>query len=196
MKGKEITTLSQALDSLASRLPNHPWLGSKVSKAKDAEGKPIWSYEWMTVQEVVNTAKKFGAGLDAMGLTPEVEGEGKQWKMLGIQSKNRVEWNLCHMGNYLSGGTTIALYDTLGQDAARFVCHQTQLSTICCSKDLIAGIIKLKADDPEGQMADLANIVSFESDVAPNDLSAAEAQNIKVTTFDEVVSAGASNSSW
>ena len=51
------------------------------------------------------------------------------------------------MGNYLTGGTTIALYDTLGQDASRFICNQTQLSTICCSKDLIAGIIKLKSDD-------------------------------------------------
>jgi long-subunit acyl-CoA synthetase (AMP-forming) len=50
----------------------------------------------------------------AKNLIPEVEGEGRSWKMLGIQSKNRLEWNLCHMGNYLAGGTTIALYDTLG----------------------------------------------------------------------------------
>jgi len=65
----------------------------------------------------------------------------------------------------MAGGTTIALYDTLGQDAARYVCNQTELSTICCSKDLIGGIIKLKAEDPEGKMALLANIVSFEANV-------------------------------
>jgi len=65
----------------------------------------------------------------------------------------------------MAGGTTIALYDTLGQDAARYVCNQTELSTICCSKDLIGSIIKLKADDPEGKMALLANIVSFEANV-------------------------------
>ena len=59
------------------------------------------------------------------------------------------------MGNYMAGGTTIALYDTLGQDAARFVCNQTELATICCSKDLIANIIKLKEEDPEGKMASL-----------------------------------------
>jgi len=100
-----------------------------------------------------------------MGI-PEIEGEGKMWKMLGIQSKNRVEWNLCHIGNYLAGGTTIALYDTLGQDAARYVCDQTELSTICCSKDLVQSIIKLKSDDPEGKMTKLENIVSFEGDVS------------------------------
>lgn len=52
------------------------------------------------------------------------------------------------MGNYMSGGTTVALYDTLGPDAARFVVSQTQLATIACSKDLIEGLVKLKADDP------------------------------------------------
>lgn len=41
-------------------------------------------------------------------------------------------------------GTTIALYDTLGQEAARYVCNQTELATICCSADLIEGICKLK----------------------------------------------------
>lgn len=87
------------------------------------------------------------------------------WRMLGIQSKNRLEWNICHMGNYMAGGTTIALYDTLGQDASRFVCNQTELSTICCSKDLIASLIKLKADDPKSKMTKFFNIVSFEKDV-------------------------------
>lgn len=79
------------------------------------------------------------------------------------------------MGNYFSGGTTIALYDTLGQDAARFVVNQTELSTICCSKDLIENIIKLKAEDPDKKMASLHNIVSFESDIAQELLAAADA---------------------
>lgn len=90
-------------------MPNHPWLGTKKQKAPGQ-----FEYEWMTAKEVYNTAKKFGAGLMAKNLIPEVEGEGKMWKMLGIQSKNRLEWNLCHIGNYMAGGTTIALYDTLG----------------------------------------------------------------------------------
>ena len=84
----------------------------------------------------------------------------------------------------MTGGTTIALYDTLGPDAARFVCNQTELSTICCSKDLVIGLIKLKEEDPEGKMTKLVNIVSFESDVDKADLDRAEKVGIKVTTFD------------
>lgn len=89
----------------------------------------------------------------------------------------------------MSGGTTIALYDTLGPDAARFVCDQTELSTVCCSKDLVAGLVKLKEDDPEGKMAKLSFIVSFEDLDPANEadratLDKAEALNVKVTTFD------------
>lgn len=50
----------------------------------------------MTVQEIYDVSKYFGAGLMALNLIPEVEGEGKKWRFLGIQSKNRKEWNLCH----------------------------------------------------------------------------------------------------
>ena len=134
-----------------------------------ADGKPQWGYDWMTTSQVLNLSKQFGAGLMQMDLIPEVQGEGKAWRMLGIQSKNRKEWNICHMGNFMSGGTTVALYDTLGPDAARFVCNQTELVTVCASSDLVAGLINLKADDPDGKMASLKNIVSFESDV-PKDL--------------------------
>lgn len=160
-------------------MPNHPWLGTKE---KAANGK--FMYSWMTVENVYKTAKNFGAGLMALNLIPEVEGDGtEQWRMLGIQAKNRVEWNLCHMGNYMAGGTTVALYDTLGQDASRFVCNQTQLATICCSKDLVPGLIKLKIDDPEGKMAKFENIIQFDGEIEEKDKADAAAQNIKIIHF-------------
>lgn len=81
-------------------------------------------------------------------LIPEVDGEGSKWRFLGIQSKNRKEWNISHMGNFFAGGTTVAFFDTLGPDAARFICNETELTTMCASNDLIGNIIKLKADDP------------------------------------------------
>ena len=82
--GGDIKTLSQAFQILAQRLPNHPWLGSKVQTGTAADGKPTWGYEWMTVAEALNTSKLFGAGLEAKGLIPETQAEGRSWKMLGI----------------------------------------------------------------------------------------------------------------
>lgn len=91
------------------------------------------------------------------------------------------------MGNYMSGGTTIALYDTLGPDATKFVVSQTQLATIVCSKDLIENMVKLKQEDQENKMGSLTSIVSFESDVDQALLTQAESCGIKVTTLDEVI---------
>jgi len=51
-----------------------------------------------------------------LGLIPEVEGEneGEMMRFMGIQSKNRVEWALCHTANMFQKTTTVGLYDTLG----------------------------------------------------------------------------------
>lgn len=46
------------------------------------------------------------------------------------------------------GVTTVALYDTLGTDAMRYVLNQTELTTILCSDDLVEKILSIKqADD-------------------------------------------------
>jgi len=39
------------------------------------------------------------------------------------------------------GTTTVALYDTLGADAMKFVINQTGMTTIVCQGDLVAKII-------------------------------------------------------
>ena len=69
--------------------------------------------------------------------------------MMGIMSKNRKEWNITNMANFHQGITTVALYDTLGADAMRFVCDQTELTTISCSNECILKLAKMKTDDAQ-----------------------------------------------
>lgn len=96
----------------------------------------------MTVKECVDTARCFAAGCMSMGLVPQVDAEGKKWRFLGIQSRNRAEWALCHWGNMHNQTTTVALYETLGspasndmhsQETMKYVINQTELITIACS---------------------------------------------------------------
>lgn len=75
--GRELKTLTEAVTNLASRLPDHPWMGTKVKTGTAPDGKPTYGYEWMTVKECVDIAKLFGAGLVAKQLIPAVEGEGR-----------------------------------------------------------------------------------------------------------------------
>jgi len=85
-------------------------------------------YQWKSLKYCVDTSKKFGSGCQALELIPTVEGEpgdGLAWRFLGIQAKNREEWTLSHWGNMHNGTCTVALYDTLGMDAFRFIVNQT-----------------------------------------------------------------------
>ena len=75
----------------------------------------------MTLKEVSETAQNIAAGCMALDLVPEVEAEGTTYRFIGIQSKNRLEWNLQHIANMHMGVTSVALYDTLGADAQRYV---------------------------------------------------------------------------
>lgn len=61
-----IDTLYKALKRNLKRIPNHKFFGKPINKA----------YQWATLSEVNETALNFAAGVSALGLAPEVEGEG------------------------------------------------------------------------------------------------------------------------
>lgn len=149
---KGIDTLPKAIYRLLDRMPNHSFFGTKVGAA----------YQWMTVKEVIEKAKLVAAGIAALDMIPDVEAEGTTYKFLGIQSKNRAEWYLTHLANMHNKTTTVAFYDTLGPEAARYICDQTELTTIACSGDLVEKLCKLKKEDPKGQMTKVVNMISFE----------------------------------
>ena len=100
---------------------------------------------------MATTAEMLSYGVMANELSPEVKFEDNPntWRMMGIMSKNRKEWNLTNIANFHQGITTVALYDTLGADAMRFVCNQTELITIACSNDCILKLAKMKTDDAQ-----------------------------------------------
>ena len=100
----------------------------------------------------MDLSQNLSYGIMSLGLVPEIEGDGKMWKFLGIQSKNRKEWVLTHCADIHQNITTIALYDTLGPDATKFVIDQTQLTTMAVSQDYVSKLAKMKKEDDTGKM--------------------------------------------
>ena len=109
-----LDTIPKFLAGLYKRMPDHPLLGTNKGDS---------GYEWMNVKDCVDNAKYFASACQILNLAPVVDAtdEGKQWRFIGIQSKNRTEWVLNHWGNMLIGVTTVALYDTLGHDAFKYI---------------------------------------------------------------------------
>jgi long-subunit acyl-CoA synthetase (AMP-forming) len=64
------------------------------------------------LQKAKDISIALSLGIDALGLAPSFEYEGKTWRTLGIQSKNRKEWCLINLGNMRQKITSVALYDT------------------------------------------------------------------------------------
>ena len=119
----------------------------------------------MSVKQVFDEAKLLAAGLMALDLIPEVDAEDRKFRFLGIQAKNRKEWNLLHVANMCVKATTVALYDTLGVEASRFVIDQTEMTTIAASKDLFPKIIDMIEADrnsSEQKLHRLRNMICFE----------------------------------
>jgi long-subunit acyl-CoA synthetase (AMP-forming) len=53
-----------------------------------------------------------------LNLLPDILAEGQIYRFLGIYSKNREEWTISELASVCQSGTTIAIYDTLGPQAA------------------------------------------------------------------------------
>jgi len=91
------------------------------------------------------------------------------------------------------GCTTIALYDTLGPDAAKFVFNQTRMATVFCSYEFVASLSKLKMEDAkngEGKMTSLKNIVVYEDNIRNEDKSIADEAGLNLVTMSYVIFKG------
>jgi long-subunit acyl-CoA synthetase (AMP-forming) len=60
-------------------------------------------------------------GYQELGLIPEVEGDGRTLRFMGIYGINRWEWYVTNIANMMNSTTTVAFYDTLGPEAIEFV---------------------------------------------------------------------------
>ena len=132
-------------------------------------------------------------GVQAEGLTPTVMDEGKEWKFMGIQAKNRVEWNITNLSGMFQKVTTVAFYDTLGSDAMRFMCNQTELTTVTMSEDMVGKFAKLKLQDAESEtvkMHRVKNLVVFEDQMTQENAELAEKANLKIFHFNALIALG------
>ena len=155
----------------------------------------------MTIKEVADEALLFAKGASKLNLCPEVEAEGTKWRFLGIQSKNRKEWTISHIANMHMKCTTVAMYDTLGEQAMKFVVNQTELTTVACSSDYVKKISQMKIKDKElpeeeQRMHRLVHIVSFEDNLSKEDLELADQAGIKVIPYHQVLEEGKTNDSF
>ena len=80
-----------------------------------------------------------------MGLCPDIEGEGKQWKFLGVWMKNRAEWTLSLLACMYQSITTVGFFDAMSVEQVDFILNQTEMTTLVVTPDYAKKIITMKS---------------------------------------------------
>ena len=73
------------------------------------------------MNEVCEIGHNLAKGIEKLGLTPTQTVDGRNLRLLGIQSKNRMEWGLSIIGSLHHTITFVSVYETFGEEACTFI---------------------------------------------------------------------------
>ncbi|EIE87990.1 hypothetical protein G6F46_009930 [Rhizopus delemar] len=151
-----------------------PFMGTR--RMENGEAK---EYEWQSYPKVNTRIENFGKGLIQLGL--------KRQQCIGVYSVNRPEWTITEISSYRQAFILVALYDTLGAEAMEYIINQTDMEFIVLSADKLNNIAQLKS-----QIGSIQTAIVMDPEVDETQKEQAEEAGIKVYTFHEVETMGAS----
>lgn len=125
-------------------------------------------------------------GLQKLGLVSETEGEGKQWRFLGIWAKNRAEWAISTIASWYNKGTVVGFYDAMSNSAVDFILNQTEMSTILVAAAYVDKIVAMKKD---GLAGNVKNLVVFD-ELKSAQVAACEEHGVTLIDLAAVYKAG------
>lgn len=175
LKAGKIRTLYEAFQNARNNFSNYPCLGTRSFEADGIRGH----YRWKTYMEVANKRTHLGSGLTRLGV--------KAHDPVGIYSKNREEWVLVEQACYAFSFVIVSFYDTLGEDAVEYICNHSETKIVVCSKESTPRMLAVREKCPN-----LTTIIQMEK-LDPAQVVEAEAKNLKLISFDEVLKDGQSN---
>lgn len=117
-----VATLHDVLEDAARRFPSAPYLGQRAVSAAGRLG----AYDWMSYEAVAAARTAIGAGLVAMGVTPKKDA-------VGLYGVNARDWVLVDAALHAFSLVSVPLYDTLGEDAVRYICSHAELTAVAAS---------------------------------------------------------------
>ena len=127
---------------------DRPCLGRRLKTGENEKGEPIYDnkYTYFSSNEVYNMCLNFSKNIHEKKseLIHKDSYNGIDFELVGIFAKNCTEWVVADLGCQMDTITTATLYATLGPNAFKFICEQTQIKTIFVSPDLVKMLCELK----------------------------------------------------
>lgn len=141
-------------------------------------------YSWKTAKEIHLETQELGSGFLNLKLaSAEEEYQKHRVKVIGICSKNTVEYGCADIACTLYGITTVPIYDTFGEEAGSFIMEQTNIKTCVVTSQTFQFILKLKDN---GKCASLQNFIVTDIENLSSELKHQAEGVIKVYSYNEV----------
>lgn len=132
--------------------------GCRTSRAKPCFGKrkvmvlnnqtKLGEYEWWTYGEIEAMSQMLGSGILYKNIAPVTEYPNSTYKpaqflrVIGIISKNRLEWFVTEQAANAYNFTLVPLYDTLGEEAVLHMLELTAMRCVATSSEAALSLLK------------------------------------------------------
>ncbi len=120
---------------------DRPCLGRRLKKGENEKGEPIYEekYTYFSSSEVYNMCLNFSKNIHEKKseLIHKDTYNNIEFDLVGIFANNCTEWVVSDLGCQMDTITTVTLYATLGPNAFKFICEQTEIKTILVTPDLV-----------------------------------------------------------
>lgn len=114
-------------------------------------------FSWKSNQQIQIDAECFGSGLLNLGLCPELAEQGMQpLRMLGIYSKNTVEYLIADIAGMMQCISIVPIYDTLGEESTVYTFRVTKMATCLVTSNHVEKLLKEKQ---AGKLQYLHNLI-------------------------------------
>lgn len=134
----ECDTLDKVFKHAANKFSMSKCLGTREILSEEDEVQPngkvfkkviLGEYKWLTYEDVLTLASKFGSGLSAIGQKPK--------KNIAIFCETRAEWMITAQACFMYNFPIVTLYATLGGPAIAHGLNETEVTHIITSKELL-----------------------------------------------------------
>ena len=144
---KDKTLIGKVLEKM-KQFKDRPCLRRRLKTGENEKGEPIFEkkFTYFTYKEVEDFCYTFAKNLHEKReeIVYQDSYRNIDVSLIGIFAKNCIEWVITDFGSHLDSVTNVTLYSTLGQEAFKFICEQTQIKTIFVSPDLVNTLCEYK----------------------------------------------------
>jgi len=140
-------------------------------------------YRFKTYKQIHELSVAFGSGLRALGLS--------KGDKLGIYSVNREEVMVAMNAACLHGIVDVFLYDTLGEEAAKYVSNHSEITALVAAKLNMERVLKFISTTPKIRF--VIQIEEFASPAEEKECRAALPAEVKLFTYKSLLELGSKN---